>query len=213
MARRRSLVFLDAPGYVQTEVAIQPAPSRATARRPAEAQHIPGCSISTGGGPSLAMDSAGAQRAPDSSGSGGAADAVERETRRRAALGEQSKPGSRDRSAGGAAVGVAEQGVCAFASEHSSRSSAAPDLASADGWAIQRTLLPQAPHRGLALALAYRVAAMGPGAAGCSLAATPAENGSAPLRLAVIGAPFDSVTRGEGGLRCACCIAAWRLRW
>ncbi len=55
-----------------------------------------------------------------------------------------------------------------------------PDLDGLRGWAICRAALAQAPHRALALALAFRRAA--------AAAAGPAPPLEAPRRLAVIGA-------------------------
>ena len=180
----RSLVALDSPGYVQTEVVIQAAPTHAPAQQPPEAQQAPGCSATSGSGLPAVVESAEAQRAPrDSSGSGAAsADNC------RLASHEHSMPGDSGTSGSYAAAGAGREEGGGGMDEHtwmSSRSGAAPDLASAHGWAIQRRLLPQAPHRGLALALAFRATRLGPGTAGCGCAAAPAE---ARLRLAVIGA-------------------------
>jgi hypothetical protein len=62
-----------------------------------------------------------------------------------------------------------------------------PDLGSLRGWVICRAALAQAPHRALALALAFRRAA----AAAAGLAA-PLE---APQRLAVVGAGLSALPR------------------
>lgn len=201
MVWRRLLVFLDAPGYVQTEVVIKPVPCRLAPRQPSDAKHTP---VISGTGPPVAMDSAAAQGMPRSSSGNGAA------------AREQSMLGSSGSSGSGAAVGAVQEYRNESTGEHSmmrTRSAAAPDLASADGWAIQRNVLPQAPHRGLALALAYHAARLGPGAAGCSHAAAPAaEDGPAPLRLAVIGAVRLWIVCHRVGSPCiACCTAAPRL--
>ena len=182
---------LDSPGYVQTEVVIQPAPTHAPARQHPEAQHPPGCSATSGGGLAAMVESAEAQSVPCGSSGSGAAGADDR----RLASHVHSMPSSSGSSGSGSAA--AEDG-CGCTVERS-RSGPAPDLASARGWAIQRGLLPQAPHRGLALALAFRAARLGPGPAG---AATPAEAGPARLRLAVIGAPIYGVSQGGGSLLC-----------
>ena len=192
---------LDSPGYVQTEVVIQPAPTHAPAWQPLDAQHAPGCSVTSGGGLPAVVVSEAAQSVPCSSSGSGAAGADDRSL----ASHVHSMPGGSGSNACGAAAGAVWEVGGGDMDEHSwmrSRSGPALDLASADGWAIQRWLLPQAPHRGLALALAFRAARLGRGAAGCGRAATPAEAGPARLRLAVIGAPIYGVSQGGGSLLC-----------
>jgi len=78
-----------------------------------------------------------------------------------------------------------------------------PDLGSLRGWAICRAALAQAPHRALALALAFRRAA--------AAAAGPAPPLEAPRRLAVVGAALSALPRLCWAVCAACEVRQHRL--